>query len=77
MQTIKGDGETSLRIAVNDDYDSMIFVGYESSITSIRVLKDDTITIKGMSAGLYTYQSTLGGNISVLGILVQQIDVCG
>ncbi|NMD72282.1 hypothetical protein HHO41_18590 [Bacillus sp. DNRA2] len=75
VQVIEGDGETQLRIAVDDNYDTILFVAYDSEITSSRVLDNDTVTVKGVSQGLITYQSTMGGEISIPSMLVKQIEI--
>lgn len=75
IQVMEGGEETNLRIAVNDNYDKVIIVGYDPNITSVRVLEDDMVTIKGSSIGLYTYESALGGNITIPGILVSEINI--
>lgn len=64
-----------LRIAIDSDYDKVILAEYSSSIVSSRVLEDDIITIYGISKGLYTYQSTMGGAITVPLISVDKIDM--
>lgn len=75
IQVIEGGGETNLRIAVNDNYDKVIMVGYDPSITNQRVLEDDMVTIKGSSIGLYTYESALGASITIPGILVLELNI--
>lgn len=75
VQVIEGDKETDLRIAVDGNYDTVIFVGYDPSIASVRALDDDYVTIKGKSIGLYSYQSTIGGKISIPGIWVDKIEI--
>jgi uncharacterized membrane protein YcgQ (UPF0703/DUF1980 family) len=75
VQVMEGDGETQLRIAVNGDYDSILFVAYKSNISNTRILEDDNVTVRGISAGLITYQSTMGGNISIPSMLVDKIDI--
>ncbi|WP_234028519.1 toxin regulator [Lentibacillus sp. Marseille-P4043] len=75
VQVIEGDGLTvQLRIAVNDDHDKIIYVEYDSSIVDSRILEDDQITIMGLSAGLLTYESTLGGDITIPAIVVDKIE---
>lgn len=74
IQVIEGSGTTMLRIATSGRYDNVILVQYDSTITSIRVLEDDKVTIYGTSAGLYTYESTGGGEITIPYILVDQIE---
>lgn len=74
VQVIEGDDETQIRLAVNNDYDMIVLAEYTTDIVSSRVLENDTITIYGISAGLISYKSTLGGTITIPGILVQKID---
>ncbi|MGP4074600.1 toxin regulator [Halobacillus sp. K22] len=75
IQVIEAEGEeTQLRIAVDDDYDQVIFVSYDSSMIDSRILEDDKITIMGVSLGLLTYESTMGGEITVPAIAVDQIE---
>ena len=78
VQVIEGNGETKLRIATKSNsyggyYDDVVLVYYNSSLTSSRVLEDDMITIYGISQGLYSYESTMGGNITVPLIAVKEI----
>lgn len=74
IQVIEGDsGITNLRLAVNSDYNSIVFVEYRSSIVPQRILEDDLITIYGESTGLYSYKSTMGGQISIPGIIANII----
>lgn len=75
IQVMESDGETDLRIAVDGNYDNVILVAYDPKITSTRVLENDNVTIKGKSNGLYTYDSTLGGKITVPLILVDKIQI--
>ena len=53
----------------------VIFVAYESSILNSRVLEDDNVTVSGISKGLITYESKLGGNISIPSMLVKKIEI--
>jgi myosin heavy subunit len=74
IQVVEGDSEVTLRVAVNRDYDKVILVVYAKSLVSSRVLEDDTITVYGTSQGLYTYQSTMGGMITIPLIFADKID---
>lgn len=66
--------EIQIRFAINDDYDQMLLCGYDKSIVSSRVLEDDTITIYGQSVGLISYESTLGGTITIPAVYIDKID---
>jgi outer membrane murein-binding lipoprotein Lpp len=74
IQVLENDDEIDLRVAINDDYDKVIFIGYEPDIVSERILEDDKIVFYGISAGLYTYESTLGGNITIPSAYVTAIE---
>ncbi len=74
LQVMEGDGEIQIRLAVNDDYDTVLLGGYDSSIVSSRVLEDDEITIYGTSIGLISYESTMGGTITIPAVYIDKID---
>ncbi|MBB6446066.1 toxin regulator [Bacillus benzoevorans] len=74
VQVMEGDDSTQIRLAVNSDYDTILFAEFDKSIVTSRVLEDDVITIMGVSAGLISYQSTMGGKISIPGISVDKIE---
>lgn len=74
IQVMEGDGSVQIRFAVNDDYDNVLLGQYVSSVVSSRILEDDKITIYGTSAGLISYQSTMGGNITIPSIIIEKID---
>lgn len=74
IQVMEGDGTTQIRLAVNDDYDTVLFAEFDSTVVDSRILEDDTITIRGLSTGLMTYESTMGGSISIPGISIEQIE---
>jgi len=75
VQMMDGGAEINLRVAVNSDYDLILFVYYPSSLTKTRVLENDIITLYGVSEGLYTYKSTMGGNITIPLIKVEKIEI--
>jgi hypothetical protein len=54
IQVIESDGtdNTNLRIAVNGDYNNILLVEYDPSISQTRVLENDNVTIRGTSEGL-------------------------
>ena len=74
IQVIEGTASVQIRLAVNDDYDTVLLAEYSSSIVSSRVLDDDHITIYGTSTGTISYKSTMGGTITIPGVYVDKID---
>lgn len=66
VQVIEGTTSSSYRMAIDSDYDKMVLLTISSDqLSNNRILEDDIITIRGVSYGLATYKSTLGGNITV------------
>ncbi|SFC36230.1 hypothetical protein SAMN05443252_10356 [Bacillus sp. OV322] len=74
VQVIEGDDTVQIRFAVNDDYDRILFAEFDPSIVESRVLENDKITIMGLSTGLISYDSTMGGKISIPGVSVEKIE---
>lgn len=75
VQVMEGDGTTQIRFAVNDNYDTIIYAEISSDLTdNNRVLEDDYVTLSGISMGLLTYDSTMGGEITIPSIVVDKID---
>lgn len=75
IQVMEGDSTIQIRLAVGGDYDKVLLCEYDSSIVTSRVLEDDYITVMGTSAGLITYESTMGGNITIPSVAVDKIDM--
>lgn len=74
VQVMEGDGETQIRIAVNNNYDTILYGVYDSSLVDSRILEDDMITVMGLSAGLLSYESTMGGKITIPSMLILQVE---
>lgn len=75
IQIIEGDTEVQMRLAVNDDYDKILYCAIsKDNLKGTRILENDKITIYGLSTGLITYDSTMGGKISIPGVLIQKYE---
>ena len=75
LQVLESDTEVDVRVAVDDNYDNVIYLVYSPSIVSSRILEDDYVTFYGESKGLYSYTSTMGATITIPMLYVQKIDV--
>jgi hypothetical protein len=64
----------NIRLAVNGDYNKVVYIQYSAGITDSRILENDKITIYGISSGLTSYTSTLGSKITIPMIYVEKID---
>lgn len=65
VQVVEGIEQNIYRISFNSDANSMFYVTYTPGIESERILEDDQVTVFGEFNGLYTYTSTLGGEITI------------
>ena len=45
------------------------------NIVTSRILDDDYVTVYGTSLGLYSYQSTMGGEITVPALYLDRIEL--
>ena len=65
------DGTAQLRVATRDGYDDVYLIEIPASQwSSHRLLEDDVITFYGKVYGLYSYNSTMGGKITVPAMIV-------
>ncbi|MFP7254260.1 toxin regulator [Terribacillus goriensis] len=74
VQVMEGDGITQIRFAVNDNYDTILLGEFDASVVDSRILEDDELTIYGTSGGVITYESTMGGNITIPSMVIDKID---
>lgn len=75
VQVIESDNRCNLRVAVDGNYDKMLLVEYDPSILSSRILEKDNVTLYGTSCGTTSYESTLGGNITIPSMLATKIEI--
>jgi hypothetical protein len=64
VQSLDESGTFTLRVAQDSDYDKMFLVSYVPT-NDARILEDDIITVYGIYSGVQSYQSTLGGTITI------------
>ena len=67
--------QTQIRLATNDDYDKVMYVLIDRSKLKVRLLEDDMIRFYGISGGLVTYQSTMGGNITIPSAVAEKVKI--
>lgn len=75
VQLMEGTTYNQLRFAVNGDYDKMLYLEYDPSKLDERVLEDDTITIYGFGMDVITYDSTMGGKITIPAVVVDELEI--
>lgn len=76
LQVIEHTGKNfvHIRLAVDSDYNSVLYCRYKTNIITSRILEDDIITIYGTSFGLYSYEATSGATITIPAVIIDKID---
>lgn len=75
IQVIEGADISQYRLAVDDDYDKIVLIEVPKElIKNNRILENDYIKVYGTSIGMFEYTSTIGGQISVPGMIVDKFD---
>ncbi len=75
VQVLEEGSELTLRVATADYYEDIVMVSYTYKEGESRILEDDMITIWGTYYGTYTYESVLGGNVTVPAMLAEYIQL--
>ena len=64
-----------MRLAVNDDYDTIIFVTYDNDLLDYRLLEDDMVVIYGLCSSTYSYEAVSGATITLPWIYAEIIEL--
>lgn len=74
LQVMEDKTETQIRLGVDGSHDNVILVSIDKSdLNGSRILEGDLVTVSGVSSNTVSYESTLGGNItipSMIGLIV-------
>lgn len=55
----------AMRIATKGNYDDVVYVTYIRENGESRILEDDKVTVYGTCMGLYTYETVIGGTVTL------------
>ena len=76
LQVMEGsDNLAYMRVAMNSNYDTVIFVTYDKDELSFRLLDDDMVTIYGSSLGVYSYEAVSGATITLPWIAAEMVEL--
>jgi hypothetical protein len=78
LQVIEGESQIQIRIATKKDglgkyNDDIVYLFFDRSLISARILDDDIIRISGIANGLHSYKTVLGSKITLPLIEVTRI----
>ena len=69
IQAMKSDQGMNLRLAINDDYDQVVLITIEDSDYQDVIAENDNVTVYGLNAGLISYETVMGNEQTVPGML--------
>ena len=75
LQVQEEDNIGAIRLATDGGYDNVIFVIFDKSILSSRLLEDDYVTVYGTLGDIYTYQAVMGNSISIPSMIADMIEL--
>ena len=75
VQVMEKSGGAEYRIAVDDNYDQMVYVDYTGDFAAGRILENDMVTLWGSYDGLMSYTATIGGKITVPSLIAKYYQI--
>lgn len=69
IQAMKSDQGMNLRLAINDDYDQVVLITIEDSDYQDVIAENDNVTVYGLNAGLVSYETVMGNEQTIPGML--------
>jgi len=69
IQVTEDESGSIYRLKLNDDYDQIVMIFYQGSFDQGQILDGDRVTFWGKYGGTISYDSTMGGNITIPGML--------
>ncbi|MBR6029609.1 MAG: hypothetical protein IKP40_11055 [Clostridia bacterium] len=77
LQVLEGSTSSEYRIAVDSDYNAVMYVTIKNSDRSMRVLEDDKVEVVAVFDGLLTYESTTGKQITIPQCIASSMTIPG
>lgn len=74
LQADNGD-PSYIRLAINSDYDSVLFVTFDPDIIDYNLLENDQVTVYGVDLGEYTYETVLGASVTIPWVQADMIEI--
>lgn len=73
LQSIEGSNGRWIRLAVNNDINSVVFAEFGNDTADRRIYADEMVRIYGVADGLFTYNSVSGTEITIPKIKIDRI----
>jgi len=73
IQVMEDEGIAVFRIATKGGYDNIVYAVYNTPENYKRFLEDDSVTVYGVSTGVYSYETVMGATITIPSCTVARI----
>lgn len=75
IQSTSSWGNVVLRVASSNDYDEVYYVKIPEDSLDFNILEDDYVSVQGTLAGLKSYKSVLGAQVTIPAIDADKIEL--
>ncbi len=75
LQVADGWGYTILRVSSKGRYDNVVYVTIDDDDITTPILEDDNVTVYGTYDGNYTYETIMGGSVTIPSVDAERINV--
>lgn len=75
LQILEGSYSNEGRMSTKGAYDEVVYIMYDPDILDVRILEDDEITVYGTFSRMVTYETIMGGSVTLPLISVDRIDL--
>lgn len=75
LQVMEDDGYAVFRIATKGNYDNVVYAIYVIPENYKRILEDDKVNVFATSTGIYTYETIMGGSVTIPSCVIDRIEI--
>jgi len=75
LQVMESGKYITFRISSKGNYDNVVYCNYEAPENYKRILEDDKVTVYGTCTGIYTYETIMGGSVTIPSCTIDRIEV--
>lgn len=75
LQVMESGNYVVFRISSKGNYDNVVYCTYTAPDNYKRVLEDDKVNVYGTCTGIYTYETIMGGSVTIPSCRIDRIEV--
>lgn len=75
LQVMESGSRITFRISSKGNYDNVVYCNYTAPDGYKRILEDDKVVVYGTCTGIYTYETIMGGSVTIPSCTIDRIEV--